>query len=435
MTQALPQITPKPPWVRASLPWIGSGIGLLRDPTRFFQRARARHGDTFGVDVFGYRLFCVFSAEGVQALYRVPEKQASFGLATFELVLRHKVPLELVVGRRTRPHDLFGAEDVQEYLGALDGAVGAQLAELGDAGEFECFAWARRLGHRLGLACWAGPEAAAAQTLDRLIPAFDTLDSSESFVRPHRLFVSRATGKRREWRAMREIEDVIGELLRARGSEPRGDFLDRIALAFADLPEDERAVQVARDVMLLHMGAQSNLYAALAWTLVNLLLHPELLARVAAGDETLLEQCANESIRLAQRSITLRRVVQPIDVFDGHETYRLEPGCFLTTLLSANNTQAAPGLDRFDPEHYQGRKLAPSVGLEAKELVSTFGHGAHSCPAQRFSITAIRIAIQRLLEDYELEPRFRGAAPRKGQLGAVARAAEPCPVRYARRGR
>jgi cytochrome P450 len=419
--------------VGGRLPFLGAGLSLLRDPTGFFLRARVRHGDTFGVDAFGYRLFCVFSAEGVQALYRVPEKEASFGLATFELVLRHKIPLELAMGRRTRPHDLFGSEDVQGYLGALDDAVSAQLAELSNEGEFECFAWARRLGHRLGLACWAGAEAASAQHLDRLIPPFDVLDTSESFVRPHRLFLARATGKRRELRAMHRIETVIAEILSQRGAAPRGDFLDRIVSAFSELPEDEQAVQVARDVMLLHMGAQSNLYAALAWTLVNLLLRPALLERVAAGDESLLDQCANESIRMAQRSITLRRVLKPIDVFDGVRSYRLEPGTFLTTLLSVNNTRAAPGLERFDPAHYQGRRLAPDVPLAAREPVSTFGHGAHSCPAQRFSITAIRIAVQRLLADFELEPRFREASPRKGQLGAVARAAAPCRVRYVRR--
>jgi cytochrome P450 len=52
-------------------------------------------------------------------------------------------------------------------------------------------------------------------------------------------------------------------------------------------------------VIVIHLGAQSNLYAALAWTLVNLLLHPEALARVCSGDDAFLERCAYESIRLA----------------------------------------------------------------------------------------------------------------------------------------
>ena len=37
-----------------------------------------------------------------------------------------------------------------------------------------------------------------------------------------------------------------------------------------------------------------------------------------------------------------------------------------------------------------GRKLAADVPVATKELVSTFGHGSHSCPAARFSITRRR---------------------------------------------
>lgn len=431
---ALPGIEPAPPYVSGRLPWVGAGAALLRDPTGFFRDARERLGDTYRVDAFGHRLLCLFSAEGVARLYEVPEQEASFGLATFELVMRHKLPLELVVGRRARPHDLFGSQEVEEYLDALEDAVVAQLDELGRSGRFEAFAFARRLGHRLGLACWAGAEAASPAYLDRLIPLLDRLDTGESFVQPRRLFVARATGRWRERRAMHGIESLLGEILARRQDGPaRDDFLARIEASWSDVPADERGVGVARDVMLLHMGAQSNLYAALAWTLVDLLLRPELLARVAAGDDELLEQCANESIRIAQRSLTLRRVMRPLEVFDGQQRYRVEPGVMLATMLSVNNTSAAPGLERFDPAHYDGRRLAKDVALPARELVSTFGHGRHSCPAQRFSISAIRIAIRRLLEHYELWPRFREATPLRRQLGAVARAAQPCLVAYRQR--
>src|SRR5262249_54210730 len=147
----LPGIDPMPPRAPGRLPWIGAGVGLLRNPTEFFRRTRAALGDTFAVDAFGYRLFCVFSARGVQQLYAFPETQASFGLATFELVLKHKVPLELLAGRRNFPHTLFGRQETEEYLDQLETAVGLQIAELGARGRFEVFATMRRLGHRLGL--------------------------------------------------------------------------------------------------------------------------------------------------------------------------------------------------------------------------------------------------------------------------------------------
>jgi cytochrome P450 len=431
VSRALPAIDPAPPRAPGRWPWAGSGPRLLRDPTAFFAAARAALGDTFAVDAFGWRLFCVFSAAGVRALYALPEREASFGLATFELAFRHKAPLELVVGRRTRPHDLFGSQEVETYLGHLERAVARALDELGPAGRFEAFAWARRLGHRLGLACWAGEEAAELH-LDRLVPLLDRLDPSESFVRPARRALAWATRQARERRAMAGIEAILGSVLREReraGRRP-GDFLDQIAARWGDVPGAERERGIARDVMLIHLGAQSNLYAALAWTLVDLLLRPEHLARVQAEDDDHLERCASESIRLAQRSLTLRRVMKPLDFHDGTRAYRLAPGVLVATMLSVTNPTAAPGLERFDPGHYEGRRLAKHVPVSARELVSTFGHGRHACPAQRFSISAIRVALRRLLDRYELEPRFAAARPSPRQLGAVARAERPCAVAY-----
>jgi cytochrome P450 len=424
-----------PPHARGVIPWLGAGLGLLRDPTAHVRKLRARLGDTFVLDGLGYRLFFVFSPAGLRALYTVPEEHASFGLATFELVLKRKIPFELALGRRTLPHDLFKNPDVETYLGHLERAVALEIATLGRTGTFEAFREAKRLGYRLGLASWAGEEAASPRFLGPLIDAFERLDASDSFVRPLGTAWTMATQKRGEWRAMRAIEAIVHVLLeerRAAGRRP-GDYLDQIEAAFGELPVAERDVQVARDLMIIQMGAQSNLFAALAWTLVNLLLHPDVLARVRAGDDELLERAAHESIRLAQRSLTLRQVLSPLRVETETGAYTLAPGVFLATLLSVNNPHAAPGLDRFDPDHYAGRKLAEAVRLPARELVSTFGHGRHSCPAQRFSISAIRIAVRRLLDAYDLTPRFRSARPLRRQIGGVARAARPCRIAYVAR--
>ncbi len=430
-------VDPMPPRVQGPVPWIDAGVGLLRDPTAFFARARRRHGDTFVVDAFGFRMFCVFSPAGVRRLYEVPEREASFGLATYRLI-GFKLPPELLAGRRNGPHHLFGNQRVESYLENLDAAVALELDALGDAGSFEVFAEARRLGHRLGFASWAGVEAASPRFLERLIPLFDRIDSSEAFVRPAQAFRTWATRRSRERAAMHEIERVVAEIWaerQATGIE-RGDFLEQLVGSYADLPPDDAVVGAARDVIMLHVGAQSNLYAALAWTIVNVLRDPERVAAVRAGDDALLESCANESIRMAQRSITLREVISPIEVTDEHQTYVLGPGTFLTTMLSVTNTSAAPGLETFDPAHYpSGRRLDDDVAVPAKELVSTFGHGGHSCPAARFSISAIRIAVRALVETYDLELIPGPVAPRRRQIGGVARAEQPVHVRYRARVR
>src|SRR5581483_4052391 len=152
-----------------------------------------------------------------------------------------------------------------------------ELAALGDAGTFEVFTECRRLGHRLGFASWAGIEAASPDYFDRLVPLFDRVDSSEAFVRPAQAFRTWATRRSRERRAMHAIEAVVAEIWAARQARgvTHGDFLEQLVASYADLDPHEQLVGAARDVIMLHVGAQSNLYAALAWTLVNVVRDPE----------------------------------------------------------------------------------------------------------------------------------------------------------------
>src|SRR5262245_37994018 len=315
-------VEPNPPRVAGSRPWVGAGMRLLRNPAGFFAAARRRLGDTYVVDAFGYRLFCVFSPAGVRALYGVPEDSASFGLATRHL-LSLKLPPELFEGRRTTARTLFGGEDVERYLANLEDAVGLEIAERGESGTFEVFETMRRLGHRLGLASWIGPEAAAPPWVDRLAPQLDLLDSADAFVRPAQAFLVAATRYARERRAMHTIERAVAAIRAEQLRDPRSSRgLDHVYAAYEDLPDDARHVRAARDVIMLHLGSQSNLYAALAWTLVDIVRSPALLEPIRAGDDPLLEQCVSESIRLAQRSITLRLVLRPLDVALEDRTYR-----------------------------------------------------------------------------------------------------------------
>ncbi len=420
---------------------------MLRNPTEWFARRRLEHGDTFVVDALGHRFFCVFGAVGVQQLYAVPEHKASFGLATYTMI-RTKVPGELFGDIRNPPHQLFGNQLVEGYLANLEQAMTDELSRLGSTGSFEVFAEARRIGHRLGLASWAGHEAASPRYFERLVAALDRLDTSESFVHPLRTMVTIATRQARERKAMHEIEAIIAEILTERRRHPDsrpGDFLDTIDESFADVADDAGSIErtgvggasrdqlVARDVIVLHLGSQSNLFAALAWTLVRLLAAPEDLSAVRAGDEAMLERYAYESIRVAQRSITMRQVLRPLDFDAGESSFHLTPGILITTMLSVTNTTASPPLRTFDPDHYVGRRLDPTIAVATKELVSTFGHGIHVCPAQRFSISAIRAAVIALIDRYDLVPQFTLPGPLTRQIGGVARADRPCPVTYTAR--
>jgi cytochrome P450 len=210
----------------------------------------------------------------------------------------------------------------------------------------------------------------------------------------------------------------------------------RIVAAWSDVPADERRRGAALDVVLVHVASMSNLNAALGWVLVDLLEHPDALDRVRGGDEAFASRCALESTRLAQRSIMSRHVLQPVSVDTGATTYDVGAGVTVATLLPLTNLDPALGHDRWDPERWDRHRFTDTAGRGSPQLVTAFGHGRHTCPAQPFSLAAMRTAARRLLAAYDLVPRWTAhPRPVPAQIGGVARAAEPCLVDYrTRRG-
>jgi cytochrome P450 len=431
---ALPSIVPLPPVASASLPWDRE----LTDPVAELAAARSECGDTFVVDGPGQRTLFLFSPEGVRSFYELAEGDASKGVADW-MMLRRKLPDELFDGRRTMPHQLFGRDDVRSYLAELDAAVDVAFDEMGDEGVIDVFAFTRRLGHRMGLAAWAGERPSRDPRFDELVVALDQLDGSAAFVHPEAMAAVAASGKRAELAAMATVEALVTATIRARDGrtdvERPDDLFTRVMALWDDVDEPARSIGIARDVVLVHLASMSNLFAASGWMLGHLALHPDVLARIRAGEPGLVERCALESTRLGQRSVMLRAVLRPTTVRDERHEYVVEPGAQIATLLPLTNSSAMPGLESYDPDRWVRRRLQDESSLPARELVTTFGHGAHTCPAQPFSLAAMGRAAERLIATYDLTPvpGFTRIVPLAVQIGGVARSQEPCEVRYRRR--
>ena len=422
MTDAVPA----PPFAEGiGLPWdvpVGDAVASIAE-------ARARHGDTFVVHSGTDRYLFTFSPAGVESFYALTEETASKGVADY-LMLRRKLPDEIFDGRRTLPNSLFRRDDVASYLANLDRALEQTAAELGPAGSADVFDLARRLGHRMGLASWAGPGSAEGEPFECLVRALDTLDGSESFVHPHRMAQVAATDKRAERAALDEVAEIVAAAVHRydAGDRDGHPLFGRIVDAWTSETSD-RVRGIAFDIALIHIASMSNLAAALGWAFVDLLEHPPALERVILGDNAFTQRCALESTRLAQRSIMTRAVLAPVSFDTGEVTYHVPPGWNIATLLPLLNTSAAPGLEKWDPDRWSRHRLTDA--LPSPMLVTAFGHGRHSCPAQPFSLSAMTAATTHLLGTYRMTPRWTShPLPVPAQIGGVARAAGPCPVDY-----
>jgi len=426
------------------MPPVAAGVGLpwdapVHDAVAAIGAARAEFGDTFVVDSGADRYLFTFSPSGVHDLYGLAEERASKGVADWRM-LRRKLPDELFSGRRTFPHDLFRRADALAYMANVRAALAATVDEMGPTGTVDVFDLTRRLGHRVGLASWGGPGSADAPALAPLVAAFDVLDGAESFVHPEAMARVAQTGKSAERAALGDITDRIGASVDRLDAEPAladdHPLFARLAASWSDEDGAVRRTGIAHDVALVHIASMSNLSAAMGWALVDLFENAGACRRVAAGDTTWAEQCALESTRLAQRSIMARHVLQPVTISDGPRVFEVGPGATVATLLPLTNTSAAPGYDRWDPARWNRRRLADPGPLPAVELVTVFGHGKHTCPAQPFSLAAMTAAMETLAAACAWTPGWtERPRPVPAQIGGVARAAGPCPATYRRRAR
>ena len=446
-------ISPAPPVVADELPHIGAGLRFMENPTAFLKELREQYGDTFLVDVFGYQLFCVFSPAGLESLYKLEEEKASFALATFDL-LGFKTPSEVFADVDIKLfYDMLVRKNLPGYLDTINEVLGWEIERLGDSGEADAFDLVRTLEQRVGYGVWIGKDAASEPHWQVLKKHFDVLDQERAFVDPALTLATIKSGKAAERQALAEIHALLKQLWQARSPQAQAadSTMAMLYQRFSERPEEERFLCTVHNIVNTNQGFLSNLYAGIAWVLINILQYPEVMARIqeeiarsekqygkqywksmeALDGMLFMEQVLMESVRLAQRSITLRKVLAPIDFSDANTTYHIPPGVYVTTLLSVTNTQT-PALASFDADRYEGSRLSAQNTPAGKETVSTFGHGKHACPAKRFSLMMCKAVIIRLLENFHFEPLFQNPAPSSRQLGGVARSHTPALLRYTR---
>jgi cytochrome P450 len=447
-------VSPKPAIVHDELAHIGAGLRFAQSPTNFLAAMRREYGDTFLVDVFGYKLFCVFSPQGLKSLYAAAEDEASFGMATFDM-LGFKTPLEIFMDADIHLfYELLQPGKVAGYLNDFADGIAQVLTGWPDSGDLSVFDDLRTLEQRVGFRVWIGEEASSDGAWQQFKTHFDVLSQENAFVSPQQTLETLNSGKAGEKQAVAAIMTLIGNIIeqRERSDHWPADNFTFLYQRFHSESPQVTLRKLTHNLINANQGFLSNLYAALAWSLVNLVQHPQAQQRleaeiaatrtrfgedfrrsqVALDSMRFCEQVLMESIRLAQRSITLRKVMKEIQFDCGSQIYAIQPGVYIATMLSVINTQT-PELARFDPDHYQGRRIDPTLITAGKETISTFGHGAHACPAQKFSHNMCKVLLSSLLDQFEFGTVVAPVEPSVSQMGGVARAEREVLLKFSRK--
>jgi len=454
---------PSPPIVSGPIPWVGAGLKFVANPKLFIEAQRKKHGDTFLVYMFGMKLFFVFSAEDLKTLYTLPENEASFSKAT-RVFLGLKVPNEIVDIAFKIDHcfrevmtQAFKRQLMDKYIDNAIKTITEEINRLPPEGSIEIISFMRKIVHKYAFRCWAGEEAAL-QYLSRFKNYFDIIDPEPAFVKPMSLISTILLKKREEKKALSEILTVLEEIWaeRLKKGERIEDLYTNLNEALPNLLKDPTPEEVRKTstyiMAAFHMASQTNLSSAAGWTLINVLLHENYKEQIIKsntelkekyGEKYLQSDCLTEmemfekviyeTIRLAQQSITLRLAQQPVTFTKGNLSYEVPKGYYIATILMVNNCSPEAVVNypptEFHPERYKKNRLEGCpAGKEF--LVSTFGHGKHACPGERFSLNAIKVIITIMLERLNLKPAFSTVKIPETQLGAVARADRLCFVNY-----
>ncbi len=193
------------------------------------------------------------------------------------------------------------------------------------------------------------------------------------------------------------IADLVAQR-RAGGVGQQGDVLDAI-LAMTD-PDTGRPLddeRVADEIIVLLFAGYETTAATLCWAVAHLAEHPELQARIAAGDVELPLRLVDETLRLRPAGWGAPRMAARTTELGGHRIRRWTP-VVVSVYGIHRNPRYWPAPDRFDPDRFlpDQQKTRPAGAF------LPFIVGPRHCLGMRLAEMEMRLVVEALCRRFEL---------------------------------
>ncbi|MFD0363849.1 cytochrome P450 [Nocardia sp. GCM10030253] len=424
------------------------------DPLALMRRVRAECGDVGSFDLAGRHVILLSGAEANEFFFRSGDEDLDQGAAYpfMKPIFGEGVVFDASPERRKEMlhNQALRGEQMRGHAATIEREVERMLARLGDSGEIDLLDFFAELTIYTSSACLIGTRFRD-ELDDRFARLYHDLERGTdalAYVDPYAPIES----FRRRDEARRELVDLVQGIMDGRVANPPAHKADRDMLDILITITDEHgnprfsASEITGMFISMMFAGHHTTSGTAAWTVIELLRHPEMLTRVvdeldelySDGSEVSfaalrqipqLEAVLKETLRLHPPLIILMRVARGEFEVCGHQ---IAPGDLVaaTPAISNRIPEDFPNPDAFDPDRY----LDPNQ----EDIVNRwtwipFGAGRHRCVGAAFALMQLKAIFSIFLRDWEFEMAQPSDSYRNDHSKMVVQLQQPCAVRYRRR--
>jgi sterol 14alpha-demethylase len=424
------------------------------DPVGLMQRVRDECGD-IGVFYLAHRRVVLLTgAQANEYFFRAPDEDLGQNEAYpfMTPIFGKGVVFDADPERRKEMlhNTALRGEHMKSHAATIEREVRTVIAHWGDSGEIDLLDFFAELTLYTSSACLIGPKFRS-QIDSRFPKLYHDLERGTDplcYVDPYLPIESFRV--RDEARVA--LVGIVEEIKQQRIANPPKDKADRdlmdVLVSVSDENGNPRFTSDEITGMFISMmfaGHHTSTGTA-AWTLIEMLRHPEVYtALVAELDELyadgqsvsfhalrripLLENVIKETLRLHPPLIILMRMVlNDIEVAGRH----VPAGQIVATSLVVSNRMPEhfPEPDTFVPERYDSPREEDVVH---RWTYIPFGAGRHRCVGAAFAVMQIKAIFSVLLREYEFDMAQPADSYHNDHSKMVVQLAQPARVRYYRR--
>ncbi|MCC6166900.1 MAG: cytochrome P450 [Caldilineaceae bacterium] len=408
---------PTPPFVSGALPLVGHALRFSRDAYALDRRGHAEHGDVFAIKLGGKPVAVVTGAEYNKLFYTQTDDALNIGdvytflKATFGEVL-FMASKESYRNQRPILQAIFSRERMARYVQAMQTEVQLWLDSLGEQGEMDITAEMLRLTQHVAGRAFIGAEFRAELGED-FWQDYDALSRAIDPLTPPNLPLPKF---RRRDRALRRIRETLLPVLAKRQQHP--ERYDDLITLLLEQPQKDGTPLPKETIIQLFMGllfaGHETTAGQAAWTVIQLLQHPDYLAQVQAEiaeqvtpggsiDGGVLRNlkhiywAIDETTRLRPSApMQLRLVERALDVGG----YTVPVGWLMRVTAATSHHQP----DVFaDADTYDPLRFSPERAEGSTFDIIGFGGGLHKCTGMNFAKNEMAVITALIFQQFDLD--------------------------------